>query len=123
MNETPESPDNDFETPDIREDEHEAIAGVILPLLFVILAVTNMVTGIAWSIGRNYSSRSFIITITHPVAVTGFIVMELALALGLFAWFWMANRERYDQYVVFVQIGSVVLGFVSLILICTSFFV
>ena len=39
MNETPESPDNDYETPDIREDEHEAIAGAILPLLFVILAV------------------------------------------------------------------------------------
>ena len=108
------------DSPEIREDEHEAFFGVILPFLLLILAAVNVSTGTAWTLaGRG--AGSLIQPIVHPVAVAGFVTIKIGLAAGLFAWFWMANREKFDHYIVPIQLGAICVAAVGLILVILAF--
>jgi hypothetical protein len=103
----------------IREDAYEPFLGVVLPAALLILASVNFVTGTALMVVRGWKIHS----ITEPTAVAGFIAIEIALAIGLFAWFWLANRSKFDPYIIPIQIGAVSLGAIGLLLLLIALFV
>ena len=97
----------------IRNDPYEPFLGVVLPVALLILASASLVTGTAWIVVRRWR----ILSITEPTAVAGFIAIEVALAIGLFAWFWLANRSKFDSYIIPIQIGAASLGTMGLLLL------
>ncbi|GEM_PF-1905938 len=80
---------SDDET-DVREDEHEPLGGILLPLGLVLLVIANLATASVWlpARGRGWLAYDFA---TQPLVFLGILLMKIGLASGLFVWHWMAN--------------------------------
>ena len=105
---------------DIREDENELLFGVILPLLLVTLVIANVLTRRAWIPAGRGSGAFLVQSVEHPSVVTGMVMLEIALAAGLFAWYWLANRPRFDRYVFSIKMGSIGVAMVGLGLLLSA---
>lgn len=93
-----------------RRDDHETLLGVLVPALMVLLVIVNLATGKVWI----PASRSGLLEVTNPLIVSGFVLLKLACALGLFQWHWVANRQAFDPYVLPLQITAVLLGIIGI---------
>jgi hypothetical protein len=46
-----------------------------------------------------------------------FASLKFGIGLGLFGWFWMANRPEYDRHVAYVQLASIIIVALGLLIL------
>ena len=111
------------EKPERKFDEYEIVAGILLPVSLLVLVAVNIVLGKAWGPDISKYRSELFNEFTRPVIVGGFVLIKLALALGMFVWFWMANRLRFERLIITLQtvsLGIAALG-VGLLLVALFF--
>lgn len=104
--------------PDQYEDSGKQIVlGLVLPATLLCLVAYNLVT---WTVFLTRSRRrlgNLFISYDDNHIVIGIVLLKTAAAIGLFSWFWIANRPsigRYHAIGLLISGAMMIAGFVSL---------
>lgn len=76
--------------------------GIILPIAILAIAVVNVVTGCVWVPTQQPGGIHVDIILTvyrDGWRVTGAILFELGVAIGLFTWYFLADRDDAEKII------------------------
>ena len=99
-----------------RDAEHKVkLRGIIIPIVLVLWAAINAVTGQAlWPVlrGRHLSA----VWVTDFVHVAAAACVKLGIAVACFGWYFMANREEWSYWSLLVTLAGCALAVLSFVL-------
>jgi len=95
--------------------------GLVLPCLICIIIGANLALNKV-VIPPTRGSFEFYRISENPYVIGGFVTGKAACAIGLFAFFWMANRETLGRYWQPVLLGAGVIAVLGFIIPIVLFF-
>ncbi len=92
------------------------VFGIALPTLLLIWILFNLGTGSIYLPGPS-GQRLPLRPQSDSMLLWSFVSLKFGIGLGLFGWFWMANRPEYDRHVAYVQLASIIIVAIGLLIL------
>jgi hypothetical protein len=92
--------------------------GIVVPALLTAWAILNALTGqAAFLLHTRRGIRGFtLVWVDHAAGVAAIVLFKLAVAVALFGWFFMANRDNWMKWSQIVTLVAAALAGLFLIL-------